>query len=78
MRAPTFAKEGIVKIIVLKMTLKNLALVTKRKIRPILKARANVTCLGPKFFPGTLELIIRVIYETRTIKKSKMFQPFVK
>ncbi len=78
MRAPTFANEGIVKIIVLKMTLKNLAFVTRRNIRPILKARATVTCLGPKSFPGTLTLTISVIYETRTIKKSKMFQPLVK
>lgn len=48
MRAPTFAKEGSVIMIVLKITLKNLAFVINLKIRPILNALATVACLGPK------------------------------
>jgi hypothetical protein len=47
MRAPTFAREGIVKIIVLNMTLRNLAFVMSLKIRPIRKALAMVAYLGP-------------------------------
>jgi hypothetical protein len=49
MRAPTFARDGSVNMIVLKMTLKNLALVINLKIRPILKALAIVDCFGPRF-----------------------------
>ena len=48
MRAPTFAKDGSVMIIVLKITLKNLAFVINLKIRPILNALATVACFGPK------------------------------
>jgi hypothetical protein len=48
-RAPTFARDGSVNMIVLKITLKNLALVINLKIRPILKALAIVDCFGPKF-----------------------------
>jgi hypothetical protein len=77
MRAPTFASDGNVIIIVLKMTRRNLAFVISLKIRPILKALATVACLGPKS-----ELVVRpimsVIYEIITIIKSKMFQPLSK
>lgn len=45
--APTLAKEGIVKMIVLNITLKNLALVISLKILPILKALAIVDYFGP-------------------------------
>jgi hypothetical protein len=48
MRAPTLAREGIVIIMVLKITLKNLAFVMSLKIRPILKALATVAYFGPK------------------------------
>lgn len=46
MRAPTLAKEGIVTIIVLKIILRNLALLINRKTLPILKALTIVVCLG--------------------------------
>ena len=46
-KAPTLAKEGIVKMMVLNITLKNFALVINLKIRPILKALAIVVCFGP-------------------------------
>ena len=59
MRAPTLAKEGIVKMIVLKITLRNLAFLISLKIRPILKARATVACFGPKL-PETVSPIMRV------------------
>lgn len=75
--APTLAREGIVNIIVLKMTLKNLAFLISLKIRPILKARATVACFGPKF-PCTLWLIMSVTQDTNTMKKSKIFQPLLK
>ena len=48
MSAPTFARDGRVMMIVLKITRRNLALVISLKIRPILKARATVAYLGPK------------------------------
>lgn len=74
---PTFARDGRVKMIVLKITRSILAFVISLKIRPILKARAIVAYLGPK-----LELvvnpIISVMYDMMTIVKSKMFQPFEK
>lgn len=47
-RAPTFARDGKVIIMVLKITLKNFALVINLKIRPILNALATVAYLGPK------------------------------
>lgn len=52
-RAPTLASDGIVKIIVLKITLKNFAFLISLNIRPILNARATVACFGPKL-PCTL------------------------
>ena len=75
--APTFARDGRVMIIVLKITRRNLALVISLKIRPILKARATVAYLGPKF-EFVVNPIISVMYEMMTIAKSKMFQPFEK
>ena len=49
MSAPTFAKEGIVTIIVLKIILKNLAFLISLKTLPILKALAMVVCFGPTY-----------------------------
>ena len=47
MSAPTFAREGIVSIIVLKIILKNLAFLISLNTLPILKALAMVVCFGP-------------------------------
>lgn len=77
-KAPTFAKDGMVKIIVLKITLRNLAFLISLKIRPILKARATVAYLGPKMTEDTVRLKIRVTKEMMTMIKSKTFQPLVK
>lgn len=46
MSAPTFAKEGMVTMIVLKMMRRNLALLISLNTLPILKALAIVVCLG--------------------------------
>jgi hypothetical protein len=60
-RAPTFAKEGIVNTIVLKITLRNLAFLINLKIRPILKARATVAYFGPKALPLSETLKTKVM-----------------
>ena len=76
-RAPTFASDGKVKMIVLKMTLKNLAFAISLNILPILKALAKVAYRGPS--PCSLtNPIIRVRYDMTTIVKSKMFHPLLK
>jgi hypothetical protein len=77
MSAPTFAKDGIVIIIVLKITRKNLAFFISLNILPILKARATVDCFGPNE-PDNENPKIRVMQEITTMIKSKMFQPFEK
>ncbi len=46
MSAPTLASDGIVTIIVLKIILRNLALLISRKTLPILKALTIVVYLG--------------------------------
>lgn len=46
-RAPTFAKDGIVNMIVLNMILKNLAFLISLNTLPILKALAIVVYFGP-------------------------------
>lgn len=46
-KAPTFARDGIVNMMVLNITRKNFALVISLNILPILKALAMVVYFGP-------------------------------
>jgi hypothetical protein len=47
-KAPMFARDGNVIIMVLKIMLRNLAFLINTKIRPILNALTIVAYLGPK------------------------------
>ena len=75
--APTLAREGSVRMIVLKIILRNLAFLISLKTLPILKALAMVVCLGPTEADEDRP-IIKVMYEIRTMVKSKIFQPYLK
>ena len=71
------AREGKVRMMVLKMILRNLAFLISLKTLPILKALAMVVCLGPTEADDDRP-IIRVMYEIKTMVKSKTFQPCLK
>ena len=57
MSAPTFARAGIVSIMVLNIILKNLAFLISLKTLPILKALTIVVCFGPTLAEDSYPII---------------------